>query len=68
MNSRNMTEKAKEVLEDLISDYIEDLDLYDAGFRNPLLDKKRKLEILSNMEETAYKLHIACADLRKEIK
>ena len=63
MNSRN-----KEVLEDLISDYIEDLDLYDAGFKNPLLDKKRKIEILSNMEETAYKLRLACADLRKEIK
>lgn len=63
-----MTKKSKEVLEDLISDYIEDLDLYDAGFKNPLLDKKRKIEILSNMEETAYKLRLACADLRKEIK
>ena len=63
-----MNNKNKDVLEDLISDYIEDLDLYDAGFRNPLLDKKRKLEILSNMEETAYKLRLACADLRKEIK
>ena len=62
-----MVKKSKEVLEDLISDYIEDLDLYDAGFKNPLLDKKRKIEILSNMEETAYKLHLACADLRKEI-
>ena len=62
-----MTNKNKEVLEDLISDYIEDLDLYDAGFKNPLLDKKRKIEILSNMEETAYKLRLACADLRKEI-
>ena len=60
--------KNKEILEDLISDYIEDLNLYYAGFRNPLLDKKRKLEILYNMEETAYKLHLACADLRKEIK
>ena len=62
-----MTKKDKEVLEDLISDYIEDLDLYDAGFKNPLLDKKRKIEMLSNMEETAYKLRLACADLRKEI-
>ena len=62
-----MNNKGKEVLEDLITDYIEDLDLYDAGFRNPLLDKKRKLEILSNMEETAYKLRLACANLRKEI-
>ena len=60
--------KNKDVLEDLITDYIEDLDLYDAGFKNPLLDKKRKTEILSNMEETAYKLRLACADLRKEIK
>lgn len=63
-----MTNKNKEVLEYLIIDYLEDLDLYDAGFRNQLLDKKRKLEILSNMEEVAYKLHLACADLRKEIK
>ena len=63
MNSKN-----KEVLEDLISDYIEDLDLYNAGFKNPLLGKKRKIEMLSNMEETAYKLRLACADLRKEIK
>ena len=59
--------KNKEIIEDLISDYIEDLDLYDAGFKNPLLDKKRKTEILSNMEETAYKLHLACENLRKEI-
>lgn len=63
-----MSNKNREIIEDLITDYIEDLDLYDAGFKNPLLDKKRKLEILSNMEETAYKLHIACKDLRKEIK
>ena len=62
-----MSNKNREIMEDLITDYIEDLDLYYAGFRNPLLDKKRKLEILSNMEETAYKLHIACKDLRKEI-
>ena len=59
--------KNKEIIEDLISDYIEDLDLYDAGFKNPLLDKKRKTEILSNMEETAYKLHLACENLRQEI-
>ena len=63
-----MSNKNREIIEDLITDYIEDLDLYDAGFKNPLLDKKRKIEILSNMEETAYKLHLACADLRKEIK
>ena len=63
-----MNNRSKIILEDLITDYIEDLDLYGAGFRNPLLDKKRKLEILSNMEETAYKLRLACADLRKEIK
>ena len=60
--------KNKEIIEDLITDYIEDLDLYNAGFKNTLLDKKRKIEILSNMEETAYKLRLACADLRKEIK
>ena len=63
-----MSNKNKEIIEYLIIDYLEDLDLYDAGFRNPLLDKKRELEILSNMEETAYKLRLACADLRKEIK
>ena len=62
-----MSNKNREIIEDLITDYIEDLDLYDAEFRNPLLNKKRELEILSTMEETAYKLHIACADLRKEI-
>ena len=60
--------KNKEIIEDLITDYIEDLDLYNAGFKNTLLDKKRKIEMLSNMEETAYKLRLACADLRKEIK
>ena len=63
-----MSNKNREIIEDLISNYIEDLDLYDAGFRSQLPDKKRKLEILSNMEETAYKLRLACADLRKEIK
>ena len=62
-----MSNKNREIIEDLIIDYLEDLDLYDAEFRNPL-HKKLELEILSNMEETAYKLHIACADLRKEIK
>ena len=60
-----MTKKDKEVLKDLISDYIENLCIYDEIFKNPILNKKL---ILSNMEETAYKLHIACADLRKEIK
>ena len=60
-----MSNKNREIIEDLISDYIEDLDLYDAGFRNPILDKKL---ILPNIEETAYKLRMACADLRKEIK
>lgn len=59
-----MNNKNKELLEDLISDYIEDLYIYDAVFKNPILDKKL---ILPNIEETAYKLHIACADLRKEI-
>ena len=59
--------KNKETLEYLVIDYIEKLEVYDAIFRNPQLDKKRELEILSNMEETAYKLHIACKDLRKEI-
>ena len=63
-----MSNKNREIMEDLISDYIEDLNLYDAEFRNPLLDKKRKIEMLSNMEETAYELRLACADLRKEIK
>ena len=63
-----MSNKNREIIEDLISDYIKDLDLYNAGFKNPLLDKKRKIEMLSNMEETAYKLRLACADLRKEIK
>ena len=62
-----MSNKNREIMEDLITDYIEDLDLYDAGFKNPLLDKKRKIEMLSNMEEIAYKLRLACADLRKEI-
>ena len=52
-------------LQDVITDCVEDLELYNGAFLNPLLDKKI---ILSNMEETAYKLHIACADLRKEIK
>ena len=60
-----MSNKNREIIEDLISDYIEDLYLYNAVFKNPILDKKL---ILSNIEETAYKLHIACADLRKEIK
>ena len=62
-----MSNKNREIMEDLITDYIEDLDLYNAGFKNPLLDKKRKIEMLSNMEEIAYKLRLACADLRKEI-
>ena len=59
-----MVKKGKEVLEDLIDNYIEDLCIYDKAFKNPILNKKL---ILSNMEETAYKLRLACADLRKEI-
>ena len=57
--------KNNEIIEDLISDYIEDLYIYNAVFKNPILDKKL---ILPNIEETAYKLRLACADLRKEIK
>lgn len=60
-----MSNKNREILEDLISNYIEDLYIYNAVFKNPILDKKL---ILPNMEETAYKLRLACADLRKEIK
>ena len=63
-----MNNKNKEVLEDLIIDYLESLDIYNAKFRNLLLDKKQRKEVLINMQETAYKLHLACADLRKEIK
>ena len=39
-----MNNKSREIIEDLITDYIEDLeDLYDAGFKNPLLDKKKEI-------------------------
>ena len=55
-------------LQDVITDCVADLELYNGALLNPLLDKKRRIEILSNMEETAYKLRLACADLRKEIK
>lgn len=60
--------KDKDVLEDLVINYIEELEIYDVRFRNPQLDKKQLLEILSNMSEVSYKLHRACEDLRKEIK
>lgn len=65
MTSRN---KQKEFYEDIITDCIEDLDLYDAGFRNPMLDDKRRQEMLSNMADTALKVYSACLKLKKVIK
>lgn len=39
-------------LQDVITDCVEDLELYDGALNNPLLDKKRRIEILSNMIDT----------------
>lgn len=61
MNGNN---KVETVLYDLIEQYTEDLELYDAAIRNPTLDKIRRNEILSNVEETAYKLSLAAKDLK----
>lgn len=61
MNGNN---KVETVLYDLIEQYTEDLELYDTAIRNPALDKIRRNEILSNVEETAYKLSLAAKDLK----
>ena len=47
-------------LQDVITDCVEDLELYDGALQNPLLDKKRRIEILSNMIDTAHKLAVHC--------
>ena len=55
MRDNTMTE-----LQDVITDCVEDLELYDGALQNPLLDKKRRIEILSNMIDTAHKLAVHC--------
>ena len=59
--------KSKEVLFSMIDGYTEDIELYVAVLRNNIADEKRKKEILSEMEETAGKLMLACKDLKKEM-
>lgn len=60
--------RSKEVLFSMIDGYTEDIELYAAVLRNNVADEKRKKEILSNMEETAGKLMLACKDLKKEMQ
>ena len=60
--------RSKEVLFDIIDGYTEDIELYAAVLRNNIADEKRKKEILSEMEETAGKLMLACKDLKKEMQ
>ena len=47
-------------LQDVITDCVEDLELYNGALLNPLLDKKRRIEILSNMIDTAHRLAAYC--------
>ena len=60
--------RSKEVLFDIIDGYTEDIELYATVLRNNIADEKRKKEILSEMEETAGKLMLACKDLKKEME
>ena len=60
--------RSKEVLFSMIDGYTEDIELYAAVLRNNIADEKRKKEILSEMEETAGKLMLACKDLKKEME
>lgn len=60
MNSKNK--------EDIIAEYIKQLNVYDEAYRSPAYAENIKVIVLKGMSETAYKLHLACADLRKEIK
>ena len=59
--------RSKEVLFSMIDGYTEDIELYAAVLLNNVADEKRKKEILSEMEETAGKLMLACRDLKKEL-
>ena len=63
MNNRN-----KEIGESIIAKYIKQLNIYDEAYRSPAFAENVKVKVLIAMSETAYKLHLACADLRKEIK
>lgn len=60
--------KSEEVLFSIIDGYIKNLKTCDVHFRNNTFDKNIKKEILSNMEETAGKLMLACRDLKKEME
>lgn len=62
-----MNKKSKEILETIIAKYIKELNIYDEAYRNPAYAENIKVKVLIAMSETAYKLHLACADLRKEI-
>ena len=63
-----MNNKNKEIGESIIAKYIKQLNIYDEAYRSPAYAKNIKVKVLIAMFETAYKLHLACADLRKEIK
>lgn len=60
MNSKNK--------EDIIAEYIKQLNIYDEAYKSPAYAENIKVKVLIAMSETAYKLHLACEDLRKEIK
>ena len=61
MNSKN-----KEIEETIIAEYIKQLNVYDEAYRSPAYAENIKVLVLRGMSETAYKLHLACEDLRKE--
>lgn len=59
--------KSKEVLLDLIDDYVADID-YNADLLRYKIPGERVKQAISEMEELAGKLMLACRDLKKEMQ
>lgn len=53
-------------LMDIITDCVEDLELYESALHNPL-DDTHRTEILSNMIDTARKLSVHCQVLKSKL-
>ena len=59
--------RSKEVLLDLIDDYAADIE-HNAELLRYRIPGKRTKQVISEMEETAGKLMLACKDLKKEME
>ena len=60
--------KSKEVLLDVIDNYIEEMEVYSDGLQSKAYSERIKKLLLSAMKETVYKLKLATKDLKNEME